>query len=236
MRLRSLACALLFLLACGSAPAPVAAPDPCADLAPLKPGATVFDLNCSFSPSNNPNGPWRVGFTRARSLAPDQFVLSSRTDTSNPVGLWHPDLSTYYPYVAWNSTALARVDATDSWAVRPHEVAMEAAPGGQLSMIQFIAPTPGPYFIRATFEGIHFRHSTTDVHIRLGATSLFDGVIDGYGGNTAFHVQDGSSPVASFSQEVAVQAGDVLSFSVGIGPDEANANDTTGLLLRLEAR
>src|ERR1700686_1052391 len=125
MRLRSLAFALL--LACGSAPAPVAAPDPRADLTPLKPGATVFDLNCSFSLSGNPNGPWRVGFTSARSLAPDQFVLSSRTDTGNPVGLWHPDLNSYYPYVAWNSTALARVDATDSWAVRPHEVAMEAA-------------------------------------------------------------------------------------------------------------
>jgi len=194
----------------------------------------VFDLNCSFSLTANPNGPWQVGFTRAGSLDPADFVASTHADPSDVVGLWHPDDRTYYPYVAWNSSALARVDATNSWAVRPHEVAMEGAASGQLAVVRFVAPEAGHYFIQATFEGIHFRHSTTDVHVWLGARPLFDGIVDGYGGFAAFHSQADPTGTQIFTGEIAVLGGDILSFAVG--PNGANFNDTTGLGLRLEVR
>ena len=226
VRPRALLAALL-LGACGGAPAPVAAPDPCLD--PALDGGAVYDLNCSFSLTANPAGAWQYGFAAADGA----FHLSVRADTSNPVGLWHPDARTYYPYVAWNSSALARVDATDSWAVRPREVAMEAAPGGAEALVRFTAPLAGTWRIEATFEGIHFRHSTTDVHVRHGAAALFDAQIDGYGGTPAFHPVDGTRPSATFTSEVSLQQGDAVSFAVGVGADGANANDTTGLMARM---
>lgn len=226
---RLAALAFVALVACGSAPAPVAASDPCAD--PALDGGAVYDLNCSFSLTTNPSGGWEYGFSSPGT--PDRFQPLAHADPGNPVGLWHPDARSYYPYVAWNSTPLARVDATDSWAVRPREVAMEAAPGGGFSIARFTAPQAGVYLLQATFEGIHFRHSTTDVHVRQGATALFDAEIDGYGGHPAFHAMDGTNPSTSFSRELSLQAGDEVSFAVGVGTDAANANDTTGLMARM---
>ena len=89
------------------------------------------------------------------------------------------------------------------------------------------------YDHEATFEGIHFRHSTTDLHMRLGSAALFDAARDGQGGHPAFHSTDGKQPSATFSRELPLLAGDTVSFAVGIGSDGANANDTTGLLARL---
>ena len=224
------AAVLLALCACGRPPAPVPEADPCAGL----PAGGAWDLNCSFSLSANAPpepGRWQYGFAPA--AAPDRFQPMTTADTSDPVGLWHPDSRTYYPYVASNSTTLGRVDATNSWAVRARQVAMEAAPDGAVSVVRFIVPDDATYTIEAVFEGIHFRHSTTDVHVRRGGAALFDAEIDGYGGDPAFHAIDGSSPTARFVGTLALRRGEIVSFVVGVGKDAANANDTTGLRARL---
>jgi hypothetical protein len=214
---------LLLLAACGSPPGPLAAPDPCETRA-------TFDLGCDFSFASNPNGVWQYG----NSDSPGgPLHLATFADTKDPVGLWHPDSRTYYPYVAWNGTPLARVDATDSWAVRPHQVAMEAAPSGQFSVVQFTAPQAGTYALQVTFEGIHFHHSTTDVHVLRGAVSLFDAQIDGYGGFPGYHPIEGPAPSAAFTGSLALAAGETLSFAVGIGQNHSNSNDTTGLVVQI---
>ena len=221
---------MLALSACGGPHAPVAATDPCAGLDAGTGG--LYDLNCEFSFTQNPHGAWSYG--SSSSLAPDQFRLATVTDTGNPVGLWHPDARTYYPYVAWNDSAFARADGTNSWAVEPRQVAMEAAPGGRFSVVRFVAPQAGRYSVNAVFQGIHFRNSTTDVHVVLGDTGLFAADIDGYGGNPAFHARQGPSPVAGFARVLDLAAGEALSFAVGNGKDGANSNDTTGLTVHIE--
>ena len=167
------------------------------------------------------------------SLAPEQFRLATSADTSNPVGLWHPDGHTYYPYVAFNDSALARADATGSWATWPRQVAMEAAPGGQYGVVRFVAPETGTYSVAATFEGIHFRNATTDVHVLQGSVELFAADIDGYGGHPVFHATQGPAKAATFARTLDLVAGDALSFAVGVGKDGANSNDTTGLTVRI---
>jgi hypothetical protein len=214
-----------------------------ADDGPLQP--QEFDLGLDFSFSLNPSGPWRYGYTGGTVLHVESFLLDSfgAGPTDGGVGIWHPSDAGgtftpvsnpddggggYYPYVACNPGS-GTVVYSASWAARPREIAMEASNAGQLSVVEFIAPQPGQYLIEAHFEGIHFRLSTTDVHVLLDDTQLWGSTIDGYGGDPAFHAVVGPSPAADYSGTVALQGSDVVTFAVGYGADDTNYNDTTGL-------
>lgn len=201
-------------------------------------GATVFDLSDDFSLTRNPGSVWQYGYSATKSLAPDQFQLDRYVVKSVPVGFWHPASGTqavpgYYPYVAHNSTTHSQTDPTKGWVVRPGEVAMEASNSGQYSLIRFVAPAAGTYKVTAHFEGVHFHLSSTDVHVLHNADSLFYADIDGYGGDPAFHVLQGTHPAASYSGTVRLKAKDTLTFAVGYGKNKTHFNDTTGLFARV---
>jgi len=196
--------------------------------------ATVFDLGADFSGTRNPSGVWSYGFTSGGTLAVSEFRPDGFSAQVGGVAFWHPDGDAgYYPYVAWNPGASTITDSSGSWAVRAGEVAMEGSASGQYSVVEFVAPADGRYSVRADFEGIHFRISTTDVHVRQNDVPLFDANIDGYGGDPAFHPVQGSSPSATYVGSVDLKVGDVLGFAVGIGADGTNFNDTTGLLVHI---
>jgi hypothetical protein len=198
-------------------------------------GGIAFDLGADFSFASNPNGPWRYGYTVGPALDVEQFALDTLVPDAggDPIAFWHPwspatIADGYYPYVAENSGPVASAEEA-SWALYPQEVAMEASNSGQYSMVQFVAPFAGSYQIKAHFEGVHFRLSTTDVHVLAGDAGLFAANIDGYGGDPTFHVVEGASPTADYQGTVTLQAGDVLTFAVGYGTDMTDYNDTTGL-------
>jgi hypothetical protein len=197
--------------------------------------AQRFDLGADFSAAANPNGPWRYGHTRIRSLAGKDFALDPIVITGGPVPFWHPgaDAAGYYPYVAGNGGGATVIDATGSWALRAHEVAMEGSLAGQYSVVQFLTPRSGRYRIDAAFSGVHARLSSTDVHVLRGDAALFDATIDGYGGDPTFHEIVGSSPNAHFAATLELHENEVLSFAVGYGANQTHYNDTTGLLLQI---
>jgi hypothetical protein len=195
-----------------------------------------YDLGGDFSIANNPSGPWRYGYTQGTTLAASAFTADGFAADLAPVGFWHPSDTVYYPYVAANETQATVADATNSWAVRAREIAMEASQDAQFSVVQFVAPATASYEIQADFTGIHFRLSSTDVHVLLGDTAIFDADIDGYGGDPAFHAVEGQSPRASFHDTRPLAAGDVLSFAVGVGQNGTYFNDTTGLIVHIVAR
>jgi hypothetical protein len=205
----------------------------------LPEGALTFDLGADFSRTRNPNGPWRYGYTVGKALAVDQFALDSYVPDagSDPISFWHPadpdsTGAGYYPYVAENSGS-ASASEEASWALRPQEVAVEGSNSGQYGVIQFVAPVAGMYRVLAHFEGIHFRLSTTDVHVVAGDAGLFASNISGYGGDPAFHLVEGANPTADYEGAVSLRDGDVLSFAVGYGTNMTNTNDTTGLTVRI---
>lgn len=208
-----------------------------------------FDLGLDFSFSANPNGPWRYGYTGGTALRLESSLLDSfgAGPGDGGIGFWHPSdvggiyapVSNpsdggggYYPYVACNPGP-ATVVYSAAWAARSHEIAMEASNAGQFSVVEFVAPQPGQYRIQAHFEGIHFRLSTTDVHVLLGDLQLWAANIDGYGGDPTFHAVVGTSPAADYGGTVTLQANDVLTFAVGYGSDDTNYNDTTGLAVHV---
>lgn len=201
--------------------------------------ATVFDLSRDFSFRANPNGPWEYGYSASPSLDPAEFHLDQYADPAGPVGFWHPSVSSgpgpgWYPYIANNSTAETQFGSQKGWAVRSGQVAMEASNSGQYSLVRFKAPKTGTYQITARFEGIHFKLSTTDVHILHNSSPLLNADIDGYGGDPAFHSIEGASPTASYSGKVKLKANDTVTFAVGYGKNKTNYCDTTGLSVRID--
>ena len=201
----------------------------------------TYDLSADFSFANSSGSVWQYGYSATNSLAPDQFRADTVADTGNAgTGFWHPTTSVntgvtsgYYPYVAKNTASTAHTDPTGNWAVRAGEIAMEGSGSGQYSLIRFIAPAAGKYQIAATFEGVHFNLSTTDVHVLQNAMSVFDANIDGYGGDPSFHAIQGASPNAIYSSTLTLNASDIVTFAVGIGANQTVYNDTTGLSVHI---
>lgn len=198
----------------------------------------VFDLSTDFSVTQSPEGLWQYGYSIGNSLTHDAFKPDTFLDKLNPICFWHPatndrQIPGYYPYVAYNGSKQPALEPTHGWAIGPGEVAMEASNNGQYSIVRFRAPYGGRYRVTARFEGVHFRLSSTDVHVLHNAMHLFDAEIDGYGGNASFHPIEGPHPTASFEAIVSVSEGDDVDFAVGYGPNKTNYNDTTGLRARL---
>lgn len=185
----------------------------------------------------NPSGSWQVGYSLNNNLSMSEFRLCSFADTSHVIGLWHPKTgsSGYYPYIGQNRTASTQIDPTNSWAAKPGEIVMEGSNTGQYSMVRFVVPASGQYKLKATFEGVHIRLSSTDVHILLNDLHLFDDIIEGYGGDTSFSQQIGAHPVASWASGIHLNKGDILTFAIGYGSNKTFYNDTTGLLLSIES-
>lgn len=198
----------------------------------------VFDLSADFSFKQTSASIWQYGYSASNSLATNQFRLDMYLDKQVPISFWHPatkdrNRSGYYPYVAYNGRKESQLEPTHGWAARAGEVAMEASNSGQYSLVRFLAPVSGQYHIKARFEGIHFRLSSTDVHVLHGSVHLFDAEIEGYGGDTAFHPIEGAHPTASYDGSVLLKAHDTVTFAVGYGENKTNYNDTTGLFARL---
>ncbi len=195
---------------------------------------TIMSSVLSFNA--NPSGNWQVGYSVGNILDPSQFAICTSIDTSHVIGIWHPTNGQvgYYPYTGQNHTDSTRLDPTGSWAARPGEIVMEGSNSGQYSMLRFTVPVTGKYRVKVIFEGVHFRISTTDVHVLLNAQSLFADSINGYGGDSLFHAIQGIRPTTTYNDTIALQQNDVLTFAVGYGPDKTNFNDTTGLLIYLE--
>ncbi|HWK06238.1 MAG TPA: hypothetical protein VNS58_21505 [Puia sp.] len=198
---------------------------------------SVLPITSNLSFTTNPANNWQVGYSLGDTLDPAQFQLCTFVDTSNNlIGLWHPAAGSggYYPYTGQNRDSISRTDKTNSWALRPHEIAMEGSNSGQYSMLRFVAPASGKYHIKVIFEGVHFRLSTTDVHILLNSRHLFDDIIDGYGGDSTFHAITGSHPSAFYEESLSLGKNDILTFAVGYGANKSFYNDTTGLLIVIE--
>ncbi|MCW3125502.1 MAG: hypothetical protein JWO03_1160 [Bacteroidetes bacterium] len=193
-------------------------------------------ISGGLSFEHNPSGDWQVGYSADTSLALDMFRLSTYADTSNIIGVWHPASgpSGYYPYVAQNRDTVTRVEPNGHWAARSGQLAMEASGTGQYSIVRYVVPVSGRYVLSATFEGIHYNLSSTDVHILMNATHLLDDQIDGYGGDPAYHAITGTHPSSSYRDTLQLQQHDILTFAVGYGANKTNYNDTNGLLVWLE--
>jgi hypothetical protein len=199
----------------------------------------VTDLPLDLSPvlsfEKNPYSNWEIGYSLDTSLNPEKFRRSVFTNTSTLIGMWHPGAGStlYYPYTGQNRDSVSILDISTQWALRTRQIAMEGSNSGQYSLLRFLTPSPGTYRIKVTFEGIHFGLSSTDVHVLLNNTRLYDDLIEGYGGDPTFHPIIGTRPTITYEDLLTLVPGDIITIAVGYGPNKNHFNDTTGLLIIL---
>jgi hypothetical protein len=202
----------------------------------IAPVSSAMEGKLAFSPSGD-DANWQYGYSAVPppSLSPEHFRRGRPGRAEDPIRFWHagPELGGYYPYVAQNTTNKVQVDRTQSWALSPGQLALEASSQGHYALVRLVVPRPGRYRIDARFAGVHFRLSTTDVYVVTNATTVFESEILGYGGDPGSHAIEGERPSAEYHGTHELAAGDLITFAVGYGRNQTHNNDTTGLTVRL---
>ena len=168
-----------------------------------------------FSTVSNPNGQWAYGVANALGGPLSLYTLVGSGDCGAPLMGW--DNTASPPYVLANKSG-APARCTTSALVPDNFLDLHPSSTGQYSVVQWTAPGTGSMRIDGLFQGLDFVGPTsTDVHILMNGSSIWDANIDSY-----------NVPVP-FDFVVGVQTGDTIDFAVGFGSNKNYYYDSTGL-------
>lgn len=160
----------------------------------------IYDAAADFSPTSNPNSVWSYGSSATLGSA---FILGTAHGNSLGIDYWVNDWLTAAPSITHNGTGSPITFAGVSW--QPGQLGFHPGSAGQNAVIRFTAPSSATYSLDAAFAGLDQTPTTTDVHILLNGTSIFDGIVNAFGSGPAF------------SAALALSGGDTVDFSVGFG-------------------
>jgi hypothetical protein len=102
-------------------------------------------------------------------------------------------------------------------------IALHPGQNNEYAVLRFTTPSDASYEIAGSFFGDNAAPTTTDVHVLLNGTSLFDGTVEGSGATSA----------KNFSLTRQLASGDVVDFAVGYGANGNFSSDLTGLNLNV---
>jgi PEP-CTERM motif-containing protein len=182
---------------------------------------SAFEAAADFSPTSNPNGVWGYGWTQTLGSS---FIPDAIHQNVSGLDFWEGSIAQgsppgSFPLVFHNGTANTIVTA-GTVSVPPGQLGLHPGPGGQDSVLRWTAPGNDAVSIKSLFSGLDFAGPTsTDVHVLHNQSSLFDGVVEGFG----------SSSAETFSTMLTVARGDTIDFVVGLGRNANFFNDSTGL-------
>ncbi len=173
----------------------------------------VYSAVDGFSSNENPNGSWVSGMLPAPSVGSNFTPFATKLDNTiafaQPVAGWTADIRAagiagQYPILLFNPTAAPFVYNVEDLIIGPQQILMHPGPNGERSVNRFVAPVGGSYSVAATFDTLDLQHGTTDVHVLVNGTSLFDGIVS-------------TSPVNVNLQSIVLETGDTIDFVVGDG-------------------
>jgi len=177
------------------------------------------DAAADFSPSQNPNGPWRYGqfapvvppapITGPLILFPNASTLFFGVDTWNR-GI---DLALRYPLVYHNGTAVPADYGTGE--IGPGELGFHPGPNGEFAVVRYTAPSSGEFLIDATFR----RDDTgaAGIYVLVDGETLYGSLLDS------------QTEVSRYLSLMDLAAGSTVDFVVGVGPDGIYNGDTVEL-------
>lgn len=178
-----------------------------------------FNAAIDFSPTNNPNGVWRYGWSP---MIGGTFVLDAihTHDASSGFDVWSGSVVSplgNFPVVVHNGTNSTVNSGTVRYA--PGQLGIHPGPNGEYSIVRFVAPTSGQFVISAVFGGLDLQlPTTTDVHVLVNNIQIFNGSVGSFG----------SGP--SISVLRLLGSGDTVDFSVGFGSNATYFHDSTSLM------
>jgi len=159
-----------------------------------------FNPALDFSFTENPNGPWSYGYSQTLGGA---FIPHATSGGGNGLDFWNTDISIGLPWIVRNSSAFP-INWAGTTMLAPGSLSLHPGPNGQVAILRFLVPSDGQYLVSGAFFGQDYiGPTTTDVHLLLNGTSIFDDVVSDY---------DISHP---FGTTVTLAAGSYLDFAVG---------------------
>ena len=175
------------------------------------------DVALDFSTNSNPNGVWTYGYSTSLGGS-----LNLYADKGYSSGLlyWQHNLSLGAPSLVCNSTTNTLYLGTPVFG--PGQAAFHPGPNGEYSVYRFTAPASGSYRLESSFVGCDTAGTTTDVHVLLNSTPIFNAFVSGFGPNTG----------PTFNTNLVFQTDDQVDFAIGFG-NGAFWNDSTGISARL---
>jgi hypothetical protein len=167
--------------------------------------AGVYDVAADFSTNSNPNGVWSYGY--ATVLGGSLILYTDTSGGTASVIVWRDNISLGAPADFYNTTANTTTAGDGTPNLGPHQACFHPGPDDEYSIYRFTAPAAGNYQLQAAFVGADIVGTSTDVHVLLNDSSIFDGSVNGFG--------PGTGP--SFSTNLVLQANDRVDFEVGYG-------------------
>ncbi len=178
--------------------------------------AGVYDVAADFSTNSNPNGVWSYGY--AANLGGSLILYTDTSySTASVIGWWH-NIAYQTPAIFYNRSDHATTAGDGTPNLGPHQACFHPGPDNEYSTYRFTAPAAGNYQLHASFVGADINGTTTDVHILLNDSLIFDGSVNGFG--------PGTGP--SFNTDLVLQANDRVDFEVGDGTS-GFFSDSTGI-------
>jgi hypothetical protein len=178
--------------------------------------AMTWDAADDFSPGSNPSLPWTYGWSSTLG-GTMQLCTSPSTWLDGKIDGWRADEDLLPPSVSHNNTNEEVTESSVTYAAK--QMSMHPGPGGEYAIVRWIAPESASISILGSFSGMDHSGTTTDVHLLYNGTSIYDGMVSGYGAGS-------TSP---FSTLKSVSAGDTIDFIVGFGSNNNYICDGTGL-------
>jgi hypothetical protein len=178
--------------------------------------AGIYDVAADFSTNSNPNGVWSYGYA---TVLGGSLILYTDTSFSTPsvIGWWH-NIAYQTPAIFYNRTDHATTAGDGTPNLAPHQACFHPGPDNEYSTYRFTAPAAGNYLLQASFVGADIVGTTTDVHVLVNDSLIFNGSVNGFG--------PGTGP--SFSTNLVLQVNDRVDFEVGDGTS-GFFSDSTGI-------
>lgn len=180
--------------------------------------AESWSAHGTGNPANNPNGPWSYGTVPPSGSG---FTRYGRFYWNGPLAVWSN--AGIVPDATYNSGGSQYTHGgTIFWPA--HSIHIHPGPGNTNSAVRFTAPASGSCRLTGSFEARNVGvGTTTDVHVRVGGSNVWDGSIWRPAGRNT----------AAFDVTVTLAAGATVDFYVGDGGN-GYGFDSTGLWANVE--
>ncbi len=182
---------------------------------------SVADVAADFSSTSNPTGVWSYGWSMTLG---SPFILSSNPAVREGLDTWRGNVAPDGNPAAYHNGTGAAILLGGSAHYAPGQFGLHPGPNGEYALVRYLAPATGEVSLRSTFAGQDLAGTTTDVHVLLNGSSVFDDFVEGVPGASA----------ATFNHGFSLTRGDIIDFAVGFGRNGNYFNDSTALAATIQ--
>jgi hypothetical protein len=130
------------------------------------------------------------------------------------------------PSVVYNKTGTTLYYGGVSITQPSDMLNLHPGPAGEYSILRWIVPRNGNYFVKAIFEGLNSAGASTNIVIRKNATdTLFECLINGFG-------QSSRHMYSNYLENLV--GGDIIDFCIGYGSNGNYGADSTGVYVEIK--